>query len=142
MAQKRPPPLLSGGDRKAYAKELRRSEAMTTIYAARSAELREQGERLIREADDLLCQSWNERMWSKGGPVDPSPYITQALNGGYPLLEIECSRCGTARTVDLAELKRPATTFVHDLASRLVCTKCQKAGKRPAATLKQLAPRR
>lgn len=114
---------------------------MTTIYAARSAELREQGERLIREADDLLCQSWNEKMWSKGGPVDPSPLIGQALNSGYPVLEIECSRCHTARTVDLADLKRPATTFVHDLAGRLVCTKCQKAGKRPAATLKQLARR-
>lgn len=116
---------------------------MTVIFEMRSAELRQQGERLIREADDLLCQSWNERRWSKpAAPIDPSPYITQALNGGYPMLEIECSRCHTARTVDLAELKRPATTFVHDLAGRLVCTKCQKAGKRPAAALKQLAHRR
>ncbi|MCG2628849.1 hypothetical protein L6654_19620 [Bradyrhizobium sp. WYCCWR 13023] len=142
MAPKRHPIPLSGGDRKALSKELRKSEAMTTIYATRSAELREHGERLIREADDLLCQSWNERMWSQGGPVDPSPFITQALNGGYFMLEIECSRCRTARTVDLAELRRPATTYVHDLASRLVCSKCQKAGKRPAAKLKQLTRRR
>ena len=141
MAPKRHSIPLSGGDRKALAKELRKSEAMTTIYAQRSAELREQGERLIREADSLSCQSWNERMWANGGPIDPSPYIELAINGGYPMLEIECSRCRTPRTVDLAELKRPATTFVHDLVGRLVCTKCQKAGKRPAATLKQLAPR-
>jgi hypothetical protein len=142
MAPKRHPIPLSGGDRKALSKELRRAQVMTTVLADRSADLRMKGEAMIREADDLLCQSWNERMWANGGPIDPSPLIDQAVNGGYPLLQIECSRCRTPRTVDLAELKRPATTFVHDLASRLVCTKCQQAGKRPAATLKQLAPRR
>ena len=37
---------------------------------------------LIREADNLACQSWNERMWSDGGPIHPSPTIDQAINGG------------------------------------------------------------
>jgi hypothetical protein len=32
----------------------------------------------------------------------------------------------------------PQTTFVHDLAGRLRCRKCNKAGRRPAATLLQL----
>jgi len=32
-------------------------------------------------------------------------------------------------------------TCVHDLAGRLVCQKCKKAGKLPAATMLQLAPR-
>jgi hypothetical protein len=41
-------------------------------------------EALIREADNLACQSWNERMWSDGGPIDPSPTIDQAINGGFP----------------------------------------------------------
>jgi hypothetical protein len=50
-------------------------------------------------------------------------------------------RCQTPRDVDLCALRRPATTFVHDLAGRLVCVKCKSAGKRPAATLLQLAPR-
>jgi len=40
------------------------------------------GADLIREADDLACQSWNERMWADGGPIDPSPTIDQAINGG------------------------------------------------------------
>jgi hypothetical protein len=31
------------------------------------------------------------------------------------------------------------TTFVHDLASRLRCRKCAKTGRRPSATLLQLA---
>ncbi|HUN98242.1 MAG TPA: hypothetical protein VMU69_18650 [Bradyrhizobium sp.] len=60
---------------------------------------------------------------------------------GYPWLEIECSRCKARRDVDLAALRHPPTTFVHDLAGRLRCSKCAEAGKRPAATLLQLAPR-
>ena len=41
------------------------------------------GEALIREADNLACQSWNEKMWSDGGPIDPSPTIDQAVNGAF-----------------------------------------------------------
>jgi hypothetical protein len=33
--------------------------------------------------------------------------------------------------VDLAVMKHPPTTFVHDLASRLRCRKCAKASRRP-----------
>lgn len=132
---------LSGGDRKAFAKELSKSRAMTRIFAERSAEKRREGEALIREADNLACQSWNERMWSDGGPIDPSPTVDQAINGGYPWLEIACSRCKAKRDVDLAALPHVSTTCVHDLASRLVCQKCKGTGKRPAATLLQLMPR-
>jgi hypothetical protein len=114
---------------------------MTCIFAERSAEKRREGEALIREADNLAYQSWNERIWSDGGPVDPSPTVDQAINGGYPWLEIACSRCKAKRDVDLAALPHVSTTFVHDLASRLVCQKCKGAGKRPAATLLQLTPR-
>jgi hypothetical protein len=55
--------------------------------------------------------------------------------------EIKCSRCLTPRDVDLAARPHVPTTFVHDLAGRLVCQKCKKAGKRPLATLLHLAPR-
>jgi hypothetical protein len=141
MAPKHHPAPLSGGDRKALKKELSKSRAMTKIFAERSAEKRREGEALIREADNLACQSWNERMWSDGGPIDPSPTIDQAINGGYPWLEIKCSRCQTPRDVDLCVLRHVPTTCVHDLAGRLVCQKCKKGGKRPAATLLQLTPR-
>ncbi len=83
MAPKHHPAPLSGGDRKALKKELSKSRAMTRIFAERSAEKRREGEALIREADNLACQSWNEKMWSDGGPIDPSPTIDQAINGGF-----------------------------------------------------------
>jgi phage FluMu protein Com len=97
-----------------------------------------QGRGNIQQADKLLCESWNERMWSHGEPIDPSPTIDQAVNGGFPWLEIRCARCKTPSDVDLAVMKHPRSTFVHDLASRLRCRKCAKAGRRPAATLLQL----
>ena len=28
-----------------------------------------------------------------GGPAQPSPTIGQAINGGFPWLEVKCSRC-------------------------------------------------
>ena len=132
---------LSGGDRKALTKELSKARVMTGIFAERSAEKRQAGEALIKEADNLLCQSWNERMWADGGPVDPSPTVDQAINGGYPWLEIECSRCKAKRDVDLTTVKHVATTCIHDLASRLICQKCEGVGKRPPAKLLQLRPR-
>ncbi len=55
---------LPGGDRKALTKELSNSRAMTRIFAERSAEKRREGGALIREADNLACQSWNEKLWS------------------------------------------------------------------------------
>jgi hypothetical protein len=66
MAPKHHPTPLSGGDRKALAKELGRARAMTTILAGQAAEARTKGEALIRQADKLLCESWNERMWADG----------------------------------------------------------------------------
>jgi hypothetical protein len=107
MTPKHHPIPVSGGDRKALAKELRRARAMTTILATRSAEARTKGEALIRTADRLLCESWNERMWADGQPIDPSPTIDPAINGGYSRLEIECSRCKSRRSVDLAALPIP-----------------------------------
>jgi hypothetical protein len=77
---------------------------MANILAAQSAEMRAKGEALIQQADKLLCESWNERMWSDGEPIDPSPTIDQAANGGFPWLEIQCARCKTPSHVDLAAM--------------------------------------
>ena len=73
MAPKYHPTPLSGGDRKALTKELGKARAMANILAAQSAEMRAKGEAMIQQADRLLCESWNERMWSDGEPIDPSP---------------------------------------------------------------------
>src|SRR6202012_4241596 len=99
MAPKHHSTPLSGGLRSALNKELGKARAMTTVRARRSAELRAEGEKLIREADKLLTESWNERMWADGEPIDPSPTVDQAINGGYPWLRILRSPCKTQKDV-------------------------------------------
>jgi hypothetical protein len=43
-----------------------------TRYGRRFARSkRREGEALIREADNLACQTWNEKMWSDGNPIEP-----------------------------------------------------------------------
>ena len=83
MAPKHHPTPLSGGDRKALHKELGKARAMTNILAAQSVEVRAKAETLLQQADRLLCESWNERMWADGEPIDPSPTIDQAINGAF-----------------------------------------------------------
>jgi hypothetical protein len=57
MAPKYHPTPLSGGDRKALAKELGKARAMANILATQSAETRAKGEALIQQANKLLCPS-------------------------------------------------------------------------------------
>jgi hypothetical protein len=124
MAPKHHPTPLSGGDRKALNKELGKARAMTNILAAQSAEMRAKGDASIRAADKLLAESWNERMWADGEPIDPSPTIDQAVNGGFPWLEVRCSRCKTPSDVDLAAMKRPPTNAPRpaDVRPPLCCS--------------------
>ena len=117
MAPKHHPTPLSGGDRKALTKELGKARAMTGILAAQSAEMRAKGAALIQQADRLLCESWNERMWSDGEPIDPSPTIDQALNGGFPWLEIQ--------TADAVRLYG-GNALWKDVAQRLLDNTCQQ----------------
>src|SRR4051812_568664 len=118
MAPKYHPIPLSGGDRKALRKELGQARAMTTVFAQQAQEFRAKGEALIRKADKLSCESWNERMWADGEPIDPSPTIDRAVNGGFPWLQIECSRCRAPNEVDsppcLIHPRRSSTTSPAD----------------------------
>jgi hypothetical protein len=127
----------SEGDRKALSKELGKARAMTNILAAQLAEMRAKAQAMLQQADRLLRESWNERMWSYGEPIEPSPTTDQAVNRPFGGWRIQCSRCKTPSDVDLAAIKQ--TTSVHDLASRLRCRKCAKAARSPPAILLQLA---
>jgi hypothetical protein len=94
--------------RSSLQKELGKARAIANMLAAQSAEMRAKGEAMIRQADKLLCESWSERMWSDGEPIDPSPTIDQAVNGGFAWLEIRCARCKFPSDVDLASNEAPA----------------------------------
>jgi hypothetical protein len=92
MARKHHHMPLSGGDRKALKKELSKSRAMTKIFAERSAEKRSEGEALIREADNLACQSWNEQMWSDGAPsIRRRPSIRRSTAVTQGCVDFKCT---------------------------------------------------
>jgi hypothetical protein len=38
---------------------------MTNILAAQSAEMRAKAETVLQQADRMLCERWNERMWDE-----------------------------------------------------------------------------
>ena len=112
---------------------------MASIPAASSTEMRANGEAMIQQPDKLLCESCNEPMCSDGEADRSAPYDRPSGERSFPRLEIRSSRCKAPSDDDLAAMKHPLTTFVHDLVCRLRCRKCAKAGRRPAATLLQLA---
>jgi hypothetical protein len=57
VAPKYHPTPLSGGDRKALAKELGKARAMANILAAQSAEMRAKGEAMIQRLNDQRLSS-------------------------------------------------------------------------------------
>jgi hypothetical protein len=57
---------LSGGDRKAQAKELRRARGLYDEYMKQSAQVRAEAHAKYREADRLECNAWNAIMFCGG----------------------------------------------------------------------------
>jgi hypothetical protein len=96
---------LSGGDRKAQAKELRHARGLHDEYMRQAAVVRAEARAKDRQADQLDCNAWNAIMFC-GGPVDASPAIRTALNAGYDFLEVRCNRCGRLNRADLKEVIR------------------------------------
>jgi hypothetical protein len=95
-----------------------------------------------KDADKLACVAWNERMLGYKGPAQPSPTIGDAINGGYPFLEVRCLGCDTNQTVALDIIRRPKTTPVHELERYMRCKECSQVRGYPykRSTLVALRP--
>lgn len=119
---------LSGGDRKAQAKELRRARGLYDEYMKQAAVVRAEAREKDRRADQLECSAWNAIMFC-GGPAQPSPTIETALNAGYDQLEVRCNRCGRLSRADLRKVRRPGNTPLHLLEAALFCQDCSQSKK-------------
>jgi len=113
---------ISGRDRRAYARELKRVE--------------EEHRRLVQSvpaayahAHRLACDEWNARQFL-GGPAEPSPTLAESIAAGCVLLEVRCKACRHTDRVDLEEVIWPREKPVHTLARALECRECRKAGHR------------
>lgn len=78
------------------------------------------------EADRLAREAWNYRMLGYKGPAQPSPSLGDALNAGYPYLEVRCLGCDTHQTVPLDIVRRPKATPIHELERYMRCKDCSK----------------
>ncbi len=65
---------LSGGDRKAQAKELRRARWLYDEYMKQAGVVRAEARAKDRKADQLECNAWNAIRF-RCGPAQPSPTI-------------------------------------------------------------------
>jgi hypothetical protein len=81
-----------------------------------------------RDADRAEAELWSIRMEAYGGPAQPSPTISQCLNGGLGWLEVECNRCKTRASLPLDAIRRPRSTPIWKLEASLKCRKAQESG--------------
>jgi DNA helicase-2/ATP-dependent DNA helicase PcrA len=119
-------------------KELGKARALTGILAAQSAEMRAKGAALIQQADRLLCESWNERMWSDGEPIDPSPTIDQAINGGFPCWKssVHGARRRTTSIWQLLSTRRPPScTILQAVCAAASAPRTGGVRRRPCSNL-------
>ena len=79
-----------------------------------------------READELVCIAWSQRMLGFRGPAQPSPMLGDALNAGFRYLEVRCAGCDLRSTVDLTTVRRPKATPIHELERHMACKDCSQ----------------
>jgi hypothetical protein len=91
----------------------------------------ERAKHVRKEADQLACIAWNNRMLGYKGPAQPSPTLEDALNAGFGYLEVRCLGCDTHQTVALDIVRRPKHTPVHELERYLRCKDCSQVRRYP-----------
>jgi hypothetical protein len=96
------------------------------IYGSSIRAKAEQAAEARKQADKLACEAWNMRMLGYQGPAQPSPALGDALNAGYPYLEVRCLGCNTHQTVPLNIVRRPKTTPIHELERYMRCQDCSQ----------------
>lgn len=102
------------------------TKSRETIYGSSVRASAERAAKARKDAAQLACQAWNNRMLGFQGPAQPSPTLGDALNAGYSYLEVKCLGCNTHQTVALDVVRRPKTTPIHELERYLRCKDCSE----------------
>ncbi len=120
---------MSGRDRRHYVTQLKAAEKAHAALAKRVPEAQAVADEYQLMADRLACQEWSARQFI-GGDAEPSPSIETAVRCGYVLLDIHCSHCTHAGTVDLSEVIWPECKGVHTMRYALACKRCSDNGRK------------
>ncbi len=124
---------LSGRDRRHYVQQLKIAEQEHRSLATRTAAAYHAAELQLQLAHRLSCEEWSARQFI-GGDAAPSPTIAVAILGGCDLLDVQCTRCGRAETVDLTQLIWPRDNAIHTLERVLRCQRCKRESRPKART--------
>jgi hypothetical protein len=95
------------------------TKSRESIYGSSIRASAERAKEARKQADRLACVAWNHGMLGYKGRPNPRPALGDALNAGYPYLEVRCLGCDTQQTVALDIVRRPKTTPIHELSSDL-----------------------
>lgn len=131
---------MSGRDRRHYVQQLKAAEKAHAALAKRVPDAQAVADEYQLMADRLACQEWSLRQFI-GGDAEPSPSIERAVRCGYTLLDIHCSHCTHAGTVDLSEVVWPRGKGVHTIRLALACKRCSENGKKFRPNLVGLRPK-
>ena len=125
---------MSGRDRRHYVTQLKAAEKAHASLAKRAPEAQVVADEYQRLADRLVCEEWSARQFI-GGDAEPSPSIEKAVRCGYVLLDIHCSHCTHAGTVDLSEVVWPKRKGVHTMRYALACKRCSSNDRKSRPNL-------
>src|SRR6202051_4562483 len=75
------------------------TKSRESIYGTSIRVSAERAKEARRNADQLACIAWNNRMLGFKGPAQPSPTLGDALNAGFGHLEVRGLGCDTHQTV-------------------------------------------
>lgn len=78
-----------------------------------------------RKADRFFCEAWHAAAFS-GQSLQPSPTIEQALNAGFGILEVRCSRCNRDQGVELSTMDCLPTVELWKLEASFNCRRCRR----------------
>ena len=131
---------MSGRDRRRYVQQLKAAEKAHASLAKRAPEAQLVADEHQLMADRLACQEWSVRQFI-GGDADPSPSIETAIRCGYVLLDIHCSHCTHAATIDLSEVIWPNRKSVHTMRYALACKRCSSHDRKSRPNLVGLRSR-
>ena len=102
---------------------------------------REEAVKAVRAADRAEAEAWSIRMEGYGVPAQPSPTITQCLNGGYGWLQVKCRRCESKASIPLEHVRRPRDT-IWKLEAALKCRSCRTPRYSPPVNMIRLTEER
>jgi hypothetical protein len=145
------PPLMSGGDRKYFAREIHKAEVTFANLLEQAATAHAAADAARATAYALDCAAWNTALFI--GELDhASPTIKAAIAGGFPLLEVRCEHCKHTEIIDLSLVVQPRDRNVALMRDFLYCGPCQRTlgkkrrphliGLRPAGDPPPAAPSR